>query len=110
MKEYTKNFLTALNDYGIMSCDLAGCFIKTEIGNSLLENIVGIDPNKFQPIGLDVLEGHMEINENPKPGEKTGATIGCLLGLTIDFASLGIIPAALLLYDISVSVYRAKKK
>lgn len=69
-----------------------------------------MDIKKFQPIDLSVLEKHMEINENPKPGEKAGALIGCFAGLAIGFASLGSVPAALLLYDIGISVYRAKKK
>lgn len=110
MKEYWKNFIKATKDYTIMSCDLAGCFVRTETGSKALEEIVGIEAEKFQPIGLDVLEGHMEINEKPKPGEKTGAMIGCFTGLAIDAISYGTVPAALLLYDIGRSVYKTKKK
>lgn len=110
MKEYWKNFIQATKNYTIMSCDLAGCFIKTATGCKLLEEIVGIEAEKFQPIGIDVLESHTEINEKPKPGEKAGATIGCFAGLAIDAVSYGTVPAALLLCDIGKSVYNAKKK
>ncbi len=110
MKEYWKNLIKATKNYTIMSCDLAGCFIKTETGCKALENIVGIEAEKFQPIGLDFLEDHMEINEKPKPGEKAGCIIGCFTGLAIDAISYGTVPAASLLYDIGRSVYKAKKK
>lgn len=110
MKEYWKNLIQATKDYTIMGCDLAGCFIKTETGCKVLEEIVGIESEKFQPVGLGVLGSHTEINEKPKPSEKAGATIGCLAGLAIDAVSCGTVPAALLLYDIGKSVYKAKKR
>lgn len=110
MKEYWKNFIKATKNYTIMSCDLAGCFIRTETGSRALEEIVGVEAEKFQPVGLDVLEDHMYINEKPKPGEKAGAMIGSFTGLAIDAVSCGTVPAALLLYDIGRSVYKAKKK
>ena len=110
MKDYWKNLIKATKDYTIMTCDLAGCFIRTETGSKALEEIVGIEAEKFQPVGLDVLEDHMYINEKPKPGEKAGAMIGCFAGLAIDSVSYGAVPAASLLYDIGRSVYKAKKK
>ena len=110
MKEYWKNFIQATKNYTIMSCDLAGCFIRTETGSKALEEIVGIEAEKFQPVGLDVLEDHMYINEKPKPGEKAGAMTGCFTGLAIDLLSYGTVPIAFLLYDIGASVYKTKKK
>lgn len=110
MKEYWKNLIRTTKDYTIMGCDLAGCFVKTGTGCKVLEEIIGIESEKFQPLGVDVLESHTEINEKPKPGEKAGAMIGCLTGLAIDIVSYGTVPAGFLLYDIGRSVYRAKKK
>jgi len=110
MKEYWKNFIKATKNYTIMTCDLAGCFVRTETGSRVLEEIIEIEAEKFQPIGLDVLEDHMEINDKPKPGEKAGSMIGCFAGLAIDLASYGTVPAGFLLYDIGRSVYKAKRK